>query len=272
MVGENGQASVYEALGKDFGGDDFQRAARKLDQLSERWNNRLSIDNLALAKRYIKGEMILLVDLAVSRGSRHSKNCRAIFQRELPISEPKPKNGEMKVCWRNHPDACGVASVKFSEVNPEGIVRGPYRNDHSVLVENVEFVGQPESLVVPSMVWLESLDNINSVLGRSLYRSAKFGYKFFGGGEDRKLRLSYVSSSETDHLTSDKIKGGSEIMDSVTNDTAQADGHILSDPEIVDEVSRLRIFIGDDFIRCAVVKGGDFRVDVVDMAFGPFDL
>jgi hypothetical protein len=38
-------------------------ALHELDELLDRWENRLTVDNLALAERYLKGELRLIADM-----------------------------------------------------------------------------------------------------------------------------------------------------------------------------------------------------------------
>src|SRR6056297_520316 len=72
--------------GKQFVPYNFQCANRKLVELFRRWDNRLTIDNLSLAKRYIEGELLVFVAFILSGGGFNGQKCRAVFHRELRIS------------------------------------------------------------------------------------------------------------------------------------------------------------------------------------------
>jgi hypothetical protein len=250
----------------------FKRCASKLDELSERWDNRLTIDNLALAKRYINGNLRAVADVRVSRGGSYSKDFRAIFQRILPICGV---DVDEEISGGRHvrkASANGQGRHRCANVDAYALLSGANGDDHSVLVQNVEIVDYPECLVVPSMVWLEPLDCLNSMLGRSVYVSKNLGFKFFSGREDRELRLSYVACAKRNDLASDEIERGTQVMDTVANRATETDGDDFSDLDVVNEVSRLRVVVGDDFVGVPAVEGGYLTLNVFDVAFGPFDL
>src|SRR4051794_32205775 len=54
------------------------------DQLMHRWNQRLTLKNLSLAKRYLKGELRIHVHGTFSRGLHNSEDFCAVFEREIP--------------------------------------------------------------------------------------------------------------------------------------------------------------------------------------------
>jgi hypothetical protein len=59
-------------------------ALHELDELLDRWENRLTVDNLALAERYLKGEIRLIVSF--EKIGRADKQFRAVLQGVLPIA------------------------------------------------------------------------------------------------------------------------------------------------------------------------------------------
>lgn len=241
----------------------LDRVAGKLDKLNERWNNRLTLDNLALAKRYIKGELRVVVDFHA--GGCCLKEYCAVFQRKLPISRSEEDGGKLH-----------VLAEQFrhfgTHVDANAPMRRPDRDDHPVFVQNVELVDQPQCLIVPSVVWLEPLDCVDSVLGRSLYVTRNFGFKFLGCREDGKLRLSYVTGAQGNDLAREKIKCGAKVVDGVADGAAQADGDILLDPYAEKAISSLRIVVSDDFVGVSGEECTDVSPQISDVAFGPFDL
>jgi len=77
-----------------------------------------------------------------------------------------------------------------------------------VFVQNVELVDHEKCLVVPSVVWLEPFDGVDSVLGRATYVSRECGLfrKILDGGKNGELCLSSVSGSKFNNRTGDQIK------------------------------------------------------------------
>jgi hypothetical protein len=70
------------------GREQLNKALDKLDELMERWNNRLTLDNLDLAKRYLKAELGVHVHLryrVLAESGPDSIDFCAIFQREREL-------------------------------------------------------------------------------------------------------------------------------------------------------------------------------------------
>jgi hypothetical protein len=77
-------ADEAAALTKNVRFKGSKYAFEEIDQLIERWNNRLTIKNLALAKRYLEAKMHLVIRWEWYTQGR-SKQLRAILQRVLSI-------------------------------------------------------------------------------------------------------------------------------------------------------------------------------------------
>lgn len=76
--GLGGPTSEYPAI------EDFDDALYELDELMQRWKHRLTIRDLSLAERYLKGEIRLLVRL--EEVGRAGEKLRAVLQGVSPIS------------------------------------------------------------------------------------------------------------------------------------------------------------------------------------------
>jgi hypothetical protein len=67
------------------------------------------------------------------------------------------------------------------------------------------------------------------------------------------------------------IKSAPEVMDSIASDQGQFDRGFPDAAQIVDQLSRLRIALGSNFIGVGVEKSSELNIQVTDMLFGPCD-
>ena len=69
--------------------------------LNERWEQRLTLDNLRLAERYVKGELHLLIHFRVGGVT---EEYAALLKRKLPISGPQEalNAGNFSATWGGH--------------------------------------------------------------------------------------------------------------------------------------------------------------------------
>lgn len=252
-----------QELAEEFSTHQIESFLSKYTKLIERWDNRLTIDNLALAKRYIKSELRLVLCGSISRDGSDAKYYRAIFQGILPVSGADDDGRELDglIFPRN--------VHNHAQVNADAY--GPYRYDRLVFVQDVELV-EARNGFVPSMVWLKSLDDAGSLLAGALYLFQSAGFKRIGGIADGEISVVPASPTGGNNIGCHQIECAAEIMNDIADDCAKTGGYFLKDADAKELISRLRVILGDDFIWCSAVKGGDFSLQITDVAFGPFDL
>jgi hypothetical protein len=177
-------------LSEDLPLEDSDNALREIAELLERWENRLTIDNLALTERYVKGELGLKIDFTIYRlvAVPNKERARtkwdrlqysAIFQGILPASRVQANGLRFEVFGCARRDRNG---------NDGARLRGPYRNDRAVLVQSVKLVDYPEKFA-PSWIWLQLSDQPISTNPNALYFSFRLGFKFFGARRDGECCL-----------------------------------------------------------------------------------
>ena len=107
--------------------------------LNERWEQRLTLDNLRLAERYVKGELHLLIHFRVGGVT---EEYAALLKRKLPISGPQ-EDVERRELFSD------VGRPQFMNVRPdvEAMVSGAYGQEGTVLVDVVQLVDAPERIV-----------------------------------------------------------------------------------------------------------------------------
>ena len=246
-----------------FPAEGVERLFGELDELRKRWDNRLTINNLAFAKRYSESELRLVLNIRVSHLAADGKDYCAVFQGILLVGGVDEEGGELD--GRIFPrDLHNYAQINAS-------ARGPYRYDRLVFVQNVKLV-ELKDRFIPSVVWLEPLDNVDSLLAGTSYLFQSAGFKRFGCVAHGKTGGIRSAAAGNNHIGRNQIENSAEIMYDVTDDPAEAGRDFLADADAEIAISRIRIILGDDFIWVSAVKGVDFSLQVTDVGFGPFDL
>lgn len=237
----------------------------EIDELLESWQNRLTINNLTLAERYLNGELRLVINSnLLSRGSFNDVQWRAVLQGIGSISGSNCERWSYKrfILPRDWHTQC------YDDVP----VRGPYRNDRLVLVQSVKFVDHPEKLA-PSLVWLQTPKQPVGTCADALYLSRSVGFKFMDRPANRKAgTASGLLPIRHNELPCELVERSAQVVNDIADDAAQAGWHIFADLDPVDQISSLRVIISDDKVWVASVERADFRLQLTDVAFGPFNL
>lgn len=149
----------------------------------------------------------------------------------------------------------------------------PYGNQQTVLIDAVESVEPPKG-VIPSLVWFDRIDSVYGILPHSMYFSVHSGLIFRGVIKDRKVNVTGVgdvSSPDPEQPIGQVVEGASEVLQDVPGDTGNLKRDGLNVNEVIDQLTRLRITLGRDFIGVGCLKGEDCRLQLLDMLVGPFD-
>lgn len=231
--------------------EDIDNALRELDELMECWNNRLTFDNLALRKRYLKGDLDIPILIIIGG----SKKLLAVAHGERTLGAGNLSNDAQNDFGNSH------------RGKP-----GPYRNDRLVFVGDVQFGDYPKGFA-PGFVWFEPADKLTSFLAGTLYFSYKGGFEFFSRRPDRESgALGRPFAGDADGLLDHIIEGGAEIVDTVPDYHAPLQGGRLDDIGLKDLAAGIRISLADDQIRVSLAKRLHGRAEIADVMFGPFDL
>jgi hypothetical protein len=135
---------------EDVCGEDADQALREVAELCQRWDNRITIKNLAFAERYLEAEMEFgLVLETISSPASVSHQFVAVFKRKLPVDGPR----HMPI-WRRQMVHAGTDQIMSESEIP---LSGCDRDEQQVFVGDVDTVQTVEG-IVPSRVRLEALD------------------------------------------------------------------------------------------------------------------
>lgn len=249
-------------------GEKLDESLDKLGKLMERWDQRLTLDNLALAERYLKGELRIVVHARHGASGRRAEEYCAIFKRILPVGWTESKeHGNVR---RHGPFGAVVEGA--GEVQDDTLVCASDGNKEYVLICDVETVEPPKRLV-PSLVRLGLLNNAQRTLGNSLYFSKMTGFKSVGALENGEPGLvNYRAAADAHKFAGQQVERGPKIVDSIAYDGAPPERGLGRNSDLKDALASLRLIVGDDFIGFALPKNWDERFEVMDVLFGPFDL
>jgi hypothetical protein len=246
-------------------GEYVDEAFDEIDELMQRWHNRLSVKNLTLAERYLKGELEFGIVFVLGVGpATVGPEYVAVFERKFPVDGPGPCHDRARKMIRP-----GTPHVKRYS---EHLVRGGYRDEQSMFVGDVETV-QTVQGIVPSTVRLQSIEEFERIrLGASQIAVPH-------GRVGREARTYWEScfarcrpSVINDKGMREVVEGRPQIVGDVPDRRAPflRNGHV--DPKAVEFVTRFRCSIDHDGIRMQSFMRPNGRFELRKMFFGPVDL
>jgi hypothetical protein len=228
-------------------------ALNEIDELTQRWQDRLTVDNLAFAERYIKCEMSLGMEVGLEENS--AKKFVAVFKRKQVSSGV---------------GGAGAWKVNLCEIGPHG-------NDRSVFIDDVQLIQTPKSVPLTSSIRLQPSQQFfdcgidvrekrdEFLFGEDLFIPTYWKVDFIYNAFRCDALLNNERSSQT-------IKRRSEIVDNITDWSAPPDGNGLDYLKLINFYRGLRIFIDDSFVRIASHEGSNAGVKILQVFFGPVDL
>ncbi len=137
--------------------------------------------------------------------------------------------------------------------------------DQAVLVDDVEFVKLPQEPIA-SLVWLDTVENFESILPHSWYNSAQTGFVMFGGIRDWELR---VSSDDWGKATSEVIESATQAMENIAKDQWNLSRNGWNFSDVIAELSSLRVSLRKSGDGVSIVKSPQSRLEILDVMFGP---
>ena len=137
--------------------------------------------------------------------------------------------------------------------------------EQSMLVNVVEPVEGPQR-DIPSLVWLNLVENFENLLLESWYDSSKQGYVRLG-------RMSYgelgVSGDDWDNPTGDVIESAAKTMENIACNQRNVAGDGRNFADTIDQFARLRILFSECGDWVGVVKDASSRIELLEVLLGP---
>jgi hypothetical protein len=263
-----------EGNSKEFHPEEPDEAIDELDRLTESWNQRLSINNLSLAERYLKNEMGGL-NVLLKIGGHTPVEFVAVFQRVPPVGQVELDGWEYwhTRCVRTWRDR----SRKLNVYHRKG--RSDLDNG-SVLIDSIELVETPQRVALPASIRLQSSDEFFNVGTNALEKSLRspFGKLRLSpvywkvGLVNYALRDGIFTNTALDQAHSECIERRAQIVDNVADRPAPLQWDAFHYLKLIDYCVALRIVINEDSIGIASLEPVDFGIEIVEVFFGPIEL
>lgn len=239
----------------------------RASKLIQAWEQRLTLKNLALAKRYLEGKLRILVHARNTSGRfKNPKEFCAVFQRELPIGG-RESYKHLGDCLGEFHGAKGC-----SDIQDDVPMGSTYKYRKFVFLCDTESIELPEG-VIPSLVRFESLNDSSHVCGNALYFSHSNGWKFINITENGESAtpVEHCRISGSHEVANHVVKNGPEIVSNLSDDNGESERDFLDDLKRTDPIAGLLLFISNNAIWLGREKGIDFNLEITDLLFGPFD-
>jgi len=246
--------------------------ADEVSKMLDDFQHRPRLDDLRLIERYIKREFHLLVDFTVNETN---EKYVAFFERAEVVGRAESQGDCGELRSRKHFFVGAGDAPCYQGAYIDRLIAGTSSNNGAMLVDVVKAVQDPEIVPLPSVVWFERAERIDSILPHALYFSANMAFVFRGFRSDEKAGFVPIpgrtASSNEVKLLGEMIEGASEILHSISKDHGDNDGNRTNFGYIMDWLSCLRIALGPDYIWACSVKGPDCAIQISDVLVGPFN-
>lgn len=246
---------------ENVSGEDINRALHEYDEVVERWNNRITLDNLNFVERYLKNEIGVCLVFGLEKC--RSRQFIAIFQ------------GKGRRCVKGSSGDRGILPrsdiADTSQCPPDG-------ENCAMFVDNVESVYTEEGITLSSSVRLYAFDE-----GLDLRPDAgeKAGGSTFGFGEVGLIpmywKVGFLNYGITNGAVAgnqnegERVHGGPEIMNCIPDIGAQIGRDVFNDLEALNSYSRFRVIVGDRLVWMSQVEQFDLPLKVLQVFLCPFN-
>ncbi len=238
-------------------------------ELFERIDNGLALHNRRLVERYLNGDLNLLVEARWGTVDFYVI-CQGAYEPcavgNAPLGPKGPAAAEQAetLIW---PDK------EARHCNPDlgKGVRGPYWQDAVVFVEDVERVDFPE-VGVPSLVWFQPKNESLRFFGDARYLFINKGFMTPATVGDGESVAGCGHILVLSHKRAEKlVESSPQVMDSIAERCAQLDWDAFVNSYTVDILAGLRVNLMDDLVGLTFMKRPYCRLEILDVAFGPFE-
>jgi hypothetical protein len=249
-------------------------AVNKVREFGEKWNNRLTLDNLRLAERYLKVEIEILVHLLAGRETSKPNHFCAIMCNEISRTGRNRANGRFDV-FSAHEFTSSLNDVDIGvSVSKAPSTQTIGRNEQEAMFVDVVKLLEYSEQFVPTLIRLDSFDSVYRARRDAIYYSSASGVLELGAGICK--RESGLASGEericNDKLPSQMVKGASQVLNRFSGDQRELNRNLAINLNSIDEYSGLRVGIAQNFVWVDFFEGTNPGVQITDVLFGPFYL
>lgn len=140
--------------------------------------------------------------------------------------------------------------------------------EQTMLIDDIELMESPQEPVA-SLVWVDTVENFESILPHSWYNSAQNGFVVFGRIGDWELRVMVEDWNKT---ASEVIKSAAKTVKGIAKDQWNLSGDGWNFADVIGEVSRLQIGFRKSGDGISLMKPTHSRIEILDVMFGPIQL
>lgn len=233
----------------------------QLSELKERWDNRLTRENLNIPKDYISGKVNLCLLIEFNGpNSPDAGQCYAIVQ----ALENRPRT-DYQV-----PTIGDESRIRYARSSSDA----GYGNEIDVLIDIAEF-GQGPQVIVPSLVWFHRRNDGDVLRRELLYLSLRSGlYEFISVPGKREIDALIASRSvNPSERNRQVIERGSGVVDMLSGEHEQVRRERIDQSKLERAMSGLGINITESGASIRFAPHGiNACLNLTGLFIGPFDL
>ena len=144
-------------------------------------------------------------------------------------------------------------------------VYGANGQEQSVLVNVVEPVEGPERLI-PSVIWLDTVERFERLLLYAGYDSFQGGYVGLGGMSDGELCVSF---DDGNYPTREVIESAAKTVQDITGDERYVSRDRGNLADVIRQFSSLRIYLSERRNWVRFVEDSNSSKELLEVLFGP---
>jgi hypothetical protein len=246
------------------------------ERLIQRTDNGI-LGNVGFRERYINSEAHILIHFRISGSPMEFVAC---LQRCVPSNLSSVNEADIGEVGNGHSGMTtrvnSGESSPVSFVQTPGLILGSDSQEYAVFIDIVKSVETPQ-MVIPTLIWFDRVDAVYGILPQAGYLSSLTGPVVIGGIENWKSRLlAGLNTRSSDHekLVSQVIQCRPAVVDYIADKDAYPNGNIPNTQSVIDQLSRLRILLGPDYVWCGLAEGRpekvlDFKIEFGEMLSSP---
>lgn len=253
-------------------------ATHEIGEFMNQWGKRFTADNPRLVERYVNRELHLIVTFEFSGGG---EQYMASFERWCGSRELDDGVGRVKMLDRPSDHRLRISPLTHTlgghrcpvhGIEPEG-----YGEGQAMLVDVVELLQDPENLSVPSLVWLDTVENFDRLWLRQALYFGSGGYVLCGGVRDGEVDVPDRTRGKPSGRTEGEgqlVEGTSEVEQDFTKDNGYLwrDERVVGDHDGVDLLPlKIRVAISGNFAKVSFAEPLNRIVKLLDVAVGPLN-
>ena len=236
-------------------------AINYLQDFMQRHKNRLTLQNLSLAKRYVCGDIAIHIRYRPSVGfyAHDQTEWCAVFQENKP-----------GINFRNNLNpSLSVQRNVWGKLDDVFLVSGGSQNRNLMFISDADFIEAKEFF--PNLVILDRMNNIRSGPLMGLFYGLESGFQFIGAPHNGEIFFSRNEKPPRPGLIPNDVESGAQIVNDIGGNSGETGGDDMTAFNNEPQFPVFRIELTDRLIRVSIQKCAATAFKLSDVLFGPFD-